>query len=191
MANHQAIGAVAEAVTRLLEQAWHPSLLSGIEPQFEVYHGKDFSTPMATGVSTFVYQVGLDPVARTLPPALPDHKRPLPLRVSFLLTAWAKDASTEHALLGWAMRAIADNSVLSSGFLNAAAANVFRPDETVDLAPLELTNNEVFQLWQVLPSSLQLSAPYQARVLRIESELLEPSGKPVLERDLGFGVLVP
>jgi hypothetical protein len=81
--------------------------------------------------------------------------------------------------------------VLSNGFLNAAAANVFRPDETVDLAPLELTNDEVFQLWQVLPSSLQLSAPYQARVIRIESEQLEPTGKPVLERDLGIGVLVP
>jgi hypothetical protein len=189
VANHHAVGAVAEAVTRLLEQSWHPGVLPGIEPQFEVYHGKDFSTPMAAGLSVFVYQVTVDSVQRTLPPGLPDHKRPLPLRVALLLTAWARDASTEHALLGWAMRAIADHPNLSSGFLNAATPGVFTPNETVELCPAELTNDEVFQLWQVLPSSLQLSVPYLARVVRIESELVEPTGAAVRERDLDMGVL--
>jgi hypothetical protein len=190
LANHHAIEAVAAAVTRLLDQSWHPGVLVGIQPQFEVYHGKDFSSPMATGISVFVYQVVVDPVQRTLPPAEPNHKRPLPLRISFLLTAWAKEASTEHALLGWAMRAIADNPVLSSGFLNASTAGVFRSGESVDLSAGELTNDEVFQLWQVLPSSLQLSVPYVARVIRIESELVEPVGEPVLERLYDIGELV-
>jgi hypothetical protein len=190
VANHQAIGATAEAVVRLLAQSWHPSLLTGIHPQFAVYHGKDFSTPMATGVSVFVYQVCVDQVQRTLPPAQPLHRRPLPLRMSLLLTAWAKDASTEHALLGWAMRAVADSPVLSTGFLNAATGGVFGHDETVELSPIELSNDEIFQLWQVLPSSLQLSVPYLARVLRVESELLEPTGAPVLERDFDMGVPV-
>jgi len=189
VANHQAIGAVAEAVSRLLEQSWHPGVLAGIEPQFAVFHGKDFSSPMPAGISVFVYQVVVDPVQRTLPPAVPHHKRPLPVRVWLLLTAWAKDASSEHALLGWAMRAIADHPNLSSGFLNAATPNVFAPDETVELSPAELTNNDIFQLWQVLPSSLQLSVPYLARVVRIESELTEPSSKTVAERDLDMGVL--
>jgi hypothetical protein len=191
LANHQAIGAAAAAVVRLLEQSWHPGVLTGIDPEFAVYHGKDFSSPMATGVSVFVYQVVVDTVARTLPPAEPDHKPPLPVRAYLLLTAWAKDASTEHALLGWAMRAIADHPLLSSGFLNAAAAGVFRPEEIVDLSAVELTNDEVFRLWQVLPSSLQLSVPYVARVLRIESEIVDVSGGPVIERDLDFGVLQP
>jgi hypothetical protein len=191
VANHQSIGAVATAVVRLLDQAWQPGLLGGVTPQFEVYHGKDFSRPMATGLSVFVFQVCVDPVQRTLPPAEPDHRRPLPLRLSFLLTAWAKDASTEHLLLGWGMRTIADSPILSSGFLNAAIPQVFRPQETVELSPGELTNDEVFQLWQVLPSSLQLSIPYLARVMRIESELLVPVAGPVLERDLDFGELVP
>ena len=191
MANHQAIAAAAAAVVRLLEQSWHPGLLTGITPEFDVYQGKDFSAPMATGVSVFVYQVGVDTVARTLPPAQPDHKRPLPVKAYLLLTAWAKDASTEHALLGWAMRAIADHPVLSSGFLNAASANVFRADEVLELSAIELTNDEVFRLWQVLPTSLQLSVPYVARVIRIESDLVDVSAGPVLERDLDFGVLAP
>ncbi|HXH78140.1 DUF4255 domain-containing protein [Nocardioides sp.] len=191
MATHQAIGATAEAVSRLLAQSWKPALIPGITPSFEVYHGKDFATPMAAGISVFVYQVGIDDVQRTLPPAEPKHKRPLPVRIWLLLTAWAQDASTEHALLGWAMRAVADHPALNSGFLNAATSGVFRNDETVELSPAALTNDEVFQLWQSLPGDLQLSMPYLARVLRIESTLVETVGPPVVERDLDYGVLVP
>ena len=186
MANYRSIGSTAEAVARLLQQSWQPSLLGGIEPRFEVYQGKDFSTPMAQGVSVFAYQVAVDQVQRTLPPATRDHLRPLPVRISFLLTAWGQDASTEHDMLGWAMRAIADNPVLSSGFLNAAVPGVFRPDETVEIVPTELSNNDVFLLWQVLPGNLQLSVPYLARVVRIESEVVTPSGGPVLTRELSL-----
>lgn len=185
MATFQAVGAVAEAITTLFDHAWDPALLGGlVHPQFAVYHGKDFQAPMTEGVSVFVFQVCVDPVQRTLPPAEKDHRRPLPLRASLLLTAWGKEASTEHALLGWAMRTVADSPVLSAGFLNARTPNVFGPGETVELAPSDLSNDEVFQLWQVLPSSLQLSAAYIGRGLRVESELLVPTGVPVVERDL-------
>lgn len=189
MATYQAIGSVAEAVARLLEQTWQPALLNGIELQFGVYQGKDFSAPMDAGVSVFVYQVGVNKVQRTLPPADPTHRRPLPLDIHLLLTAWAQDASAEHDILGWAMRVIDDNPILSSGFLNAAIPDVFRPEETVELVPAELTNDEVFQLWQVLPNSLQLSAPYVARVIRVESSLTIPQGGPVLVRELAYGTL--
>ena len=184
MASFQAIGSVAEAVARLLRQSWQPTLLGGIQPQFAVYQGKDFSSPMNAGISVFIYQVGVNRVQRTLPAADASHRRPLPVDVAFLLTAWAQDASAEHDLLGWAMRAIADNPILSAGFLNAAIAGVFRPEETVELIPAELTNDEIFQLWQVLPSSLQLSVPYVARVVRLESTVAEPAAGPVLTREL-------
>lgn len=184
MATHRAIGSLAQAVIRLLEQSWKPSVLNGIEPQFEVYQGKDFQSPMETGISVFVYQVSVDKVQRTLPPAEPNHRRPLPVLVSLLLTAWAKEASAEHDLLGWAMRAIADNPILSAGFLNAAVPGVFGNEEIVELTPIELSNEEIFQLWQVLPSSLQLSVSYLARTVRVESELTQPAGVPVRTREL-------
>jgi Pvc16 N-terminal domain len=184
MATYRAIGSVAEAVARLLEQSWKPTLLAGIEPQFDVYQGKDFGSPMDTGISVFVYQVTVDKVQRTLPPAGRNHRRPLPVVISLLLTAWATDVSTEHDLLGWAMRAVDDSPVLSSAFLNAAVPAVFGNDETVELVPGELSNDEVFQLWQVLPNSLQLSVSYLARVVRIESDLVDPIAGPVQVREL-------
>lgn len=190
MATYQAIGSLAEAVRRLLEQSW-PAQPGGLEPQFDVYHGKDFSSPMSTGISVFVYQVAIDGVQRTLPPPVADRKRPLPLCIWILLTAWAKDASTEHALLGWAMRAVADNPTLSAGFLNASIPGVFRPDETVELMAASLSNEEVFQLWQAMPVTLQLSMPYLARVVRIDSELVEPVGEPVVVRELRYAEASP
>jgi len=194
MATFQAIGSVAEAVARVLNQAWQSSPLNGTDAQFKVYQGKDFATAatqtqITTGVSVFVYQVSVNKVQRTLPPSTLQHRRPLPLDVWLLLTAWAGDASTEHTILGWAMRTIDDNPILSSGFLNAAVPDVFLPQETVELVPAELTNAEIFQLWQVLPNSLQLSVPYVARVVRVESELTVPQGSPVMTRELEFGAL--
>jgi hypothetical protein len=185
VATYRAVASVAGAVVRLLEQSWSSSVLLGINPQFTVYQGKDFAAPMETGISVFVFQVIVDKVQRTLPPADSQHRRPLPLVLSLLLTAWARDASAEHDLLGWAMRAIADNPILSSGFLNSTVSGVFRPEETVELVPGDLTNDEVFQLWQALPGdTLRLSACYIARVVRVESELTEPSGGLVRVREL-------
>jgi hypothetical protein len=183
VATYRAIGSVAEAVARLLEQSWNPNLLNGVEPQFKVYQGKDFSTSMDAGISVFVYQVHVDSVQRTLPPALQNHRRPLPLVINLLLTAWAQDVSAEHDLLGWAMRAIDDNPILPSGFLNAAVSGVFGAEETVELVPGSLTNDEVFQLWQVLPNSLQLSVCYTARVVRVESDIVDPVAGPVQVRE--------
>ncbi|GAB95333.1 hypothetical protein BJY21_003245 [Kineosphaera limosa] len=182
MATFQAIGAVAEAVRRLLEQSWVHTP-GGLQPQFAVYNGAAFSTPMATGISVFVYQVAIDATQRTLPAAGPDQRRPLPVVVYLLLTAWAPSAASEHALLGFAMRTFADQPVLSSGFLNAAMPGVFREDETVEVLAGQLSNDEVFQLWQALPGSLQLSVPYQAKVVRIESATDVPVGPPVRVRE--------
>ena len=159
MATFQAIGSVAEAVARLLGQTWQPSLLNGSALQFEVYQGKDFSTagPWTSACRSSCTRSASTRCSAPCRLLDPQHRRPLPLDIWLLLTAWAQDASMEHAILGWAMRAIDDNPILSSGFLNAFIPGVFRPEETVELVPAELTNAEVFQLWQVLPNSLQLS----------------------------------
>ena len=83
---------------------------------------------------------------------------------------------------------IEHNPVLSSGFLNAAFSGVFRPEETVELVAAHLSNDEVFQLWQAMPIHLQLSMPYQARVVRIDSDDLRPMGVPVRTRELAYVV---
>jgi Pvc16 N-terminal domain len=75
------------------------------------------------------------------------------------------------------------------GLLNTLTAGVFEPEETVEIVVGQLANEEMFRIWDVLPSDYQLSVPYVARIVRIDSELDLREGGPVLTRELDFGVL--
>ena len=193
MANYYAIGATCEAVVRLLRQAWRPELFDGANLQFRVYRTADFAAPMDVGVSLFLYRAMINGVQRT-PPGRPgpggERRRPqLPLDLHFLLTPWAKEASLEQEILGWLMRTLEDTPILPAGLLNAAVPAVFGSEETVEITGGQLSNEEVFRIWDVLPHDFQISVPYIGRIVRIDSELEQRDGGPVLSRKLEFGVL--
>src|SRR5437660_1775185 len=193
MATYRAVGATCEAVVRLLQQSWQRDLFDGVDLQFDVYRTRDFATPMDAGVSLFLYRVTLNTVQRT-PPAKPGpagrHRRPqLPLDLHFLLTPWAKDASLEQVILGWMMRTLEDTPILPSGLLNTLTDGVFDVEETVEIVVGQLPNEEMFRIWDVLPNDYQISVPYTARIVRIDSELDQREAGPVITRELGFGIL--
>ena len=94
-----------------------------------------------------------------------------------------------------ALRMIEDSPLLSSGLLNAAAPGAFRPEEVVEIGLAELSNEDLLRIWESMGANAayQLSVPYVARVVRIESLLPEPGtgGAPVQERAPDFGLLTP
>jgi hypothetical protein len=193
MASFRAIAATCEAVARLLQQAWRTDLFDETELQFQVYRTRSFTTPMDTGVSIFLYRVDVNGVQRTppAPPAPHGRRRPhqLPVSLHLLLTAWAREASLEHEILGWAMRTLEDVPSLSPGMLNALADGVFGPDEQVEIVPDQLDTENMLRIWDVLPGDFQLSVPYMARIVRIRSELDSEIAGPIVRRDLDFGVV--
>jgi hypothetical protein len=193
MATFRAIGATCEAVVRMLRQAWRPNLFYEANLQFAVYTTKDFATPMETGVSLFLYRAAVNGSQRT-PPARPGpqgqpRRTQLPLDLYFLLTPWAKQASLEQEILGWMMRTIEDTPILPAGLLNSHVAGVFDPEETVELLPGELSYEEMFRAWDVLPQDFHLSVPYVARIVRIDSLFDVCAGGPVLTKQLDYGSL--
>ena len=116
-----------------------------------------------------------------------NKQRPqLPIQLHFLLTAWAATASLQHFLAGWMMRTIEDYPVLPAGLLNRRygdADAVFWPDESVELSTAPLDTEDLFGLWDQLgPDVYELSVPYQARGIRIESTRLVDEHDPVQER---------
>lgn len=196
MANYRAISAVCEAVVRLLQQSWRPELFDGTNLQFRVYRTKSFDSPMDAGVSLYLYRVVPNTTVRTPPPrpvpGQPEgrQRRPqLPLDLHFLLTPWAKEASLEHEILGWMMRTVEDTPTLPAGLLNSQVAGVFDADEQVQIVQGQLSNEDMFRIWDVLPSDFQISVPYMARVIYIDSTLDRQVGAPVLTRQLDFGVV--
>jgi hypothetical protein len=150
-----------------------------------------FESGLTAGVSLFVYRVIVGDTPRT-----PAGRRSesgvrlqpqLPVDVHFILTAWAPDASLQQGITGWMMRTMDDHRVLPPGLLNRMAPGVFRDDETVEVLDGELVSEDLFRLWELLGSvTYQLSVPYVARNVRLESERELPAAALVRDRVLDY-----
>jgi len=194
MATYRAIKATCEAVVELLKQSWHEDMFTSEILSFEVYNSDSFTDLTVTvGVTLFLYRVEINATQRSLPappsPTGQPRRRQLPLDLHFVLIPWADEPDEQQEILGWMMRAIEDNPVLPSSFLNANAPGTFADNEVVELIFGQLTNEELFRIWDSLPVDFHLSVPYVARVVRIDSDLDLTGGGPVLTRELDFGEL--
>lgn len=188
MASYRAISTVCQAVVHLLRISAEEETDLGDELDFRVYQAADFVQPMSAGVSLFLYRVKVDgsqriPTGRPGPDGRP-RQRMLPVDVSFVLTPWAQDASLQHALLGWMMRVMEDNPILPSGLLSLVAADVFHPDETAEITHQDMSTEDLLRMWETLlpTNTYQVSVPYVARGLRLESSRPIGAGEPISQR---------
>jgi len=195
MATHHAITAVSETLVNVLKSRYSPQDFNMNSLEFKVYLASDFTTPMDAGVSIFLYRIFVNhnhrsPASRT--DATGRRFRPLlPLDLYFLLTAWAKDATLQHAIAAWMMRVLEDVPSLPAGLLNQGGVDVFQPDETVELSAAELETETLFRIWEVIVNNAyQISVPYVARNVKVESDVRLSTGEPVQERVVDYGRLV-
>jgi hypothetical protein len=193
MATYHAIDAACAAIVQMLKQLWLRNPLNEKDLQFAVYRTADFEQPMDVGISLFLYRVTVNSVQRTPPARLGLQGAPgrsqLPLELHFLMTPWAQDSSLEQHILGWMMRTLEDYPILPAGLLNMVVSDVFDADETVEIVFGQLSNEEMFRIWDVLPCKYQISVPYTARIVRIASEATQGEDLPVLTRKLDFNSL--
>ena len=100
-----------------------------------------------------------------------------------MLTAWAKTATVQHEIAGWMMRTMEDNPLYYPSLLNSYKPDVFFPDETVEVSLAQLSVEDMFNIWDVMIRHVyELSVPYVARVVQIDSTLSYPQGSPIQER---------
>lgn len=194
MSGHAAVASTLEAVARLLRAAYDPADFNGAVLDFQVYVSDDFTHPMEQGVSLFLYRMYPNGAARAPQGRLlPDgrrHRTKLPLDLHFMATAWGRKASLQHEIAGWMMRVLEDNAVLSAELLNGPRPGVFAPGETVTLSHTDLSVEDTFRIWEtVIDHAYQLSVPYVARTLEIESLRTDGPFAPVQERVFAPGVL--
>jgi hypothetical protein len=191
MASFQAINTVCEAVLQLLRSNYRLEDFDNNELEFKVYLAKDFTQKMNAGVSLFLYRIFFNGNHRTPCQRFEkDGKHfeiQLPVDLHFLLTAWGKNASLQHTIAGWMMRTLEDTPILQAGFLNGVSPGVFRDDETVEIVLADLKTEDLLRLWEVTAQNeYQISVPYLARNISIESTRLLTVGKPVQERDFFY-----
>jgi len=164
---------VSRAVVALLRGQYHPEDFQGRPLEFRVCLAQDLS--IEAGVSLFLYRIVPNAASRPSPerPRPGGLRRPPPLAVDlhFLLTAWARDASLQHAIAGWMMRVLEDHPSLA---VPALDDKVFHPGEAVQIVLVPLTTEEVLRIWEVTTNqAYQLSVPYAARNVQIESPGLD------------------
>jgi len=194
MADFRAIAGTCEAVLQVLRMAYDPANFENRQVDFKVYTGENFSKPMTAGISLFLYRVFYNSSYRTPAGRFNENGKKLrtrlPLDLHILLTAWAPTASLQHALLGWAMRTLEDTPVIPAGVLNAPFPGVFRDDESVELSLAELTTEDMFRIWEtVTEMNYQISVPYVARMIMVDSEVETQQGAPVQQRAFDMGGL--
>jgi hypothetical protein len=187
MATFRGVAGLGTGLLTLLEDAWERDPFVDDTMETSLIRAEDLKDrPFEFGVTVYVYRVAVNGTQRTLPPSTPQHRRPLPVEVDLVVTAWGPSAERELELLGWCMRVIEDEPVLSPAVLNRSVPGVFGPGETVELAANPLPLDEYYRLWDALPWSYQLSAAYAARVVRLESTRTLIEAGPVVERNLEF-----
>lgn len=186
MASQRGIEATCQAVVELLRDNYDPADFNH-DLDFRVLSTGGFDNGLTAGVSLFLYRVLVSDAPRTPPGRLTDsggrlHSQ-LPLDLHLILTAWAPDASLQQAIVGWMMRTLEDHRVLPSALLNRRTADVFRDDEAVELIVADLVTEDLLHLWELLGTgTYQLSVPYVARNVRIESDRELTTAAPVRDR---------
>jgi hypothetical protein len=190
MADFRAITAVCETAVQLLRSSYRPEDFNDHELDFRVFQAADFSNksrPINAGVSLFLYRIYPNGSPRLPAGRLRANgsrqQPPLPVDLHFLLTTWGKDSTLQHTIAGWMMRVMEDNAILPAAMLNAVVPGCFHSDENVEISLAELSNEDLLRLWDGLVQNIyQVSVPYVARNLRIESALASVTGAPVQTR---------
>ena len=201
MATDAAIGATSEAIRSLLERA---APESGIAPTPDAQHvtssGLQTSVSEGTDVTVGVYlnrvvvsATRINPGPRTRPDGT--RVRPgIPLDLHYLIIPRASDPVMQQLVLGWAVRVLDETPEIPASILNSYqhGATVFDPDESVELVWQVLTQQDLFDIWEVARSNQQPSAAYVARAVMIDSKLPLDEHPLVQTRRFGYsGVAGP
>ena len=190
MGTFQAIAATGQAMLGLLSDACPKDEFP--TAQFELYQLSNFQqSPMEEGVSLYLYRISPNTTRRNMPPAIGrDGRRyrpPVPIDLYYVVSAWAPTAVKQQRLLGWTIRMFEDVPILPTSLLNnyGPEPDIFRPDETVELAMDTLTLQDWNNLWGTTRSSPPLSVGYIARMLQIESAMPMSEYAEVQTREFG------
>ena len=193
MARYPAIAATSQGILSLLEGAAATTEFAGVD--FSIASAADLQKPPGDRplVTIYLYRLAIDGTRRNQPARRAADGRlrqpPVPIDLHYLVTAWSKEARTQHRLLGWAIRVLQDTPTLVAGVLNQFGpdnGDVFRPEETVELMWEPLTRQEMADTWEVAKANQQASVSYMARIVEIESDVVIDEFPPVQTTDLRY-----
>jgi hypothetical protein len=186
MANVFATHSVGNSLITYLKNAYPEPLRTDLPFDFRLISSGELAAgpePQKT-VTLFLYRITQNEYlrGRNLPSDQPDANPPLSIDLHYLLTAWADNALAEHTVLSWVMRELQIHPVLDSSALSPEAQ--WAPSDLVQFIPAELSDDQLFRIWDLLEPNLHLSVSYIARVVRIDTDTI--AGPAVVASRLEF-----
>lgn len=185
MANIFAIHSVGNSLATFLRNSYPPELRTDFACMFRLLSSGELDSidDTDTTLSLFLHRITFNQYVRNSrrPNNAQQLITPLALDLHYLLTIWTNSALTEQTILTWAMRQIHLNSLLNASVLSPDAG--WGANDVLQIAPAELTNEELMRIWDKLKPSYRLSIPYVIRVVRIDPEGT-PDSLPVVNTDL-------
>jgi len=137
---------------------------------------------VTTAVSLWLYRVTVQPDMLNAPVPRTDDtyaRRPLPLDLSYLITAMHTQASAALSLTGRVLQAVNDHPRLRGADLQETLADT---DAELRLSIEATTLSESSNLWYSLQAPFQLAVPVRMQVAVIESDHVPYQTSPVLTR---------
>ena len=194
MSNTLAIGAVTATLRNLLDQAiaeegggMHATTMAPEKAQI-------FGQADGQGrINLFLYQTQINAAWRNMdmPGQIKPNETgrpPLALDLYYLLTAYERDEGDPsvmaHRLLGRAMRALHDHTLLGPDEIRSALAGNDLADqiERIHITPQTMSVDEFTKLWTTFQVGYRISAAYHVSVILIDSTLPSRTPLPVLTR---------
>lgn len=194
MAASYAVAAVGEAILAVLAAARPTPEFAGA--QFELYQGRNFTSPMEEGICLYLHRITPGSNLRNLPPRVAaDGRRfrpSVPVDLHYLLIPWARDAFKQHRLLGWAVRILEDTRVLPASLLNqhGPEPDLFGPTESLDVLMETLPIQDIGSILEVAKPHLQPVVPYVVRMVALDSDVELADADIVQTREFGRAQLL-
>lgn len=183
MATFTAVSGVLEALKAYLERF---KMLAGVgSVTVEILTSTDLKNGPGDNIhklGIYLHRVSIDPFGRNrhLPPKPGLGNQPrkeLPLNLHILLIGWSK-TSQEQNLLAWAMQVLGSGTELDVADIeeHISGGSGWQDQDSVQVLPEDMSNEDFMRLWDSLSHSYMLSAPYLIKTLRLEPMLESASG---------------
>jgi hypothetical protein len=190
MANVFAIHSVGNSMVTYLRNSY-PQQLGGIDMPaclFELVSCGQLAGAIDEGtrITLLLYRATVNEHARQSRPPHRGGEGPVPLSLDlhYLLTAWGTTPLDEQVTFAWAQRQLHEHPVLDASALSPEAG--WGRDEVIQIAPSELSTEDMMRVWDALDPSYRLSSSYLVRLVRLDpDETIE--SRRVVARQLAFG----
>ena len=167
MATADVIKDMGETLVSLLRagiSSVDPNLITVATPdEFEALR-----EPAKPSITIFLYRISVNPTMRNDPRRMrPDGsivRQPLPLELSFLITAWAKDTRDELRIIGRILQVLYEHAELGAADLVGTS---WDKNDTVQLVLESLPLEDHYRIWDANDVPYRLSLTYLARVIGI------------------------